>query len=62
MQDSPTTPTDPQEGPADFDLTYAYDDDADPRTITIYPRGRGDVTTTWITMDVEFAVDRLDVA
>lgn len=39
-----------------FDLTYLFDDADDPTAVTVFSPDEGDVTTHWITIDVEAAV------
>lgn len=49
-------------GLPEVELAHAFDDDADPRYVTVYPAHRTDVTTTWLTVDVEHAVDLAEMA
>ena len=50
------------EASPEVELTYAFDDDADPRTVTLYPANRTEDTTTWITVDVDHAFDLYGMA
>lgn len=38
-----------------YDLTFAYDDPSDPKTVTIYPEDERD-RTTWLSIDADHAV------
>jgi hypothetical protein len=49
----------PLEEPPTFELTFAYDDEDDPSTVTIHPEGSTD-RTTWISIDAENAVSTAD--
>lgn len=57
VQDRTTPLPEPADELLGVDLLYAVDDESDPRSVTVYPRDPDDVTTTWLTMDVEHAVD-----
>ena len=57
VQDRATPPPEPDDGSLGVDLVHALDDESAPRTVTVYPRDPDDVTTTWLTVDVEHAVD-----
>lgn len=46
----------------EFALHYRFDDPADPTELTIYPvTDFEDITTTWLTIDAEHAVDLEDL-
>jgi hypothetical protein len=45
-----------------FDLNYTVDDGDDPEWITVYAEDAEEFATHWITVDVEHAVDIVDVA
>lgn len=45
----------------DFELSFAVDDEDDPSEVTVFPEDGSTPTTTWITIDVEHAVDLEDV-
>lgn len=38
-------------------LTHAFDEVEDPTEVTVFPETSPDVTTTWITIDVDHVVD-----
>lgn len=40
----------------DFDLEYLFDDQDDPTEVTIFSPGNDDITTHWLTIDVDSAV------
>lgn len=44
-----------------FELEYTFDDPDDPATVTVFPSDGGDITTSWITIDVAHTVDLSDV-
>lgn len=48
--------------PPSFELTYAFDDSDEPTEVTVFPADRDDVTTTWISIDFDHAVDLRDTA
>lgn len=39
-----------------FDLFYMFDDQADPTSVTVFSPGSADITTHWITADIESTV------
>lgn len=47
----------PASGSPSFELTFAYDDPDDPATVTVYPEETEARATTWISVDVDHAVD-----
>lgn len=53
-------PREPFDGHPGVRLAFALDDEDDPTEVTVYPERCADVTTTWITVDVEHAVDLRD--
>lgn len=45
-----------------FDLSYAVDDEEEPTSVTVFPGDTIDDLTTWISVDVDAAIDLEDVA
>lgn len=45
-----------------FGLTYLFDDEDDPETVTVFREGSERITTHWITVDRTHAVALEDVA
>ncbi len=45
-----------------FGLTYLFDDEDDPETVTVFREGNDRITTHWITVDRTHAVALEDVA
>lgn len=57
MQDRTAPHPVPVDDSLGVDLVHAVDDEDDPRSVTVYPRDCDELTTTWLTMDVEHVVD-----
>lgn len=45
-----------------FDLSYTVDDDESPATVTVFSERPEELSTCWLSIDVEHAVDLADVA
>ena len=45
-----------------FDLDFGFDDPDEPGEVTIFAPDSGAITTTWLSIDVRFAVSLDDVA
>lgn len=60
MADDDTRPDLWKPYPKDEKLQSAIDDQIDPTTITIFPRECNDITTAWMSVDIEYAIDLYD--
>lgn len=58
----PVPPTAGHDALPRFELDYGVDDRREPAEITVYDPSADDVTTRWLTADVEATVDLSDVA